>query len=145
MTLLYNFASGLRRVYWYIVRPTTTGVKCLIENNDSYLFVKHSYGSRTHNWNLPGGGLKKNEIPCDAVKREVFEELGIILDEVVLLKSYTTEAEYKIDTVHCYYAKTTSNYVLNTGELLEAKWFPKNLIPENSSRSIKESLSALLY
>lgn len=97
-----------------------------------------------HNWNLPGGGLKKNENFSGAIKREVFEELGIILIDVLELKSYKSSAEYKIDTIHCFYSKVaTKNILINKNEILEARWFPKRNLPENISRSIKESLMAL--
>ncbi len=146
MRLLIQIASGLRRIYWYIVRPKTTGVKCLIECDDSYLFIKHAYGSRMHNWNLPGGGVRRNESVSGAVKREVFEELGIALPHVTELKKYTSSFEYKVDTIHCFHSNITSkDFVINSGELLEAKWFPKNDLPENLSRSIKESLAVLLH
>jgi ADP-ribose pyrophosphatase YjhB (NUDIX family) len=144
MTLLYKIASGLRRVYWFIFRPKTTGVKCLIECDDNYLLIKQTYGSRVYNWNLPGGGVEKNEGTESAIKREVFEEIGIVLPNVIELKKYTSNFEYKVDTVYCFYSKvTTKNFVIDKKEILDAKWFPKNNLPENISRSIKESLAAL--
>lgn len=145
MTLLYKIASGIRRIYWFIFRPKTTGVKCLIEHDDNYLFIKQTYGSRMYNWNLPGGGVEKNESIESAVKREVFEEVDIALSDVVELKKYTSNFEYKVDTVYCFYSKvTTKNTVIDKKEILDAQWFPKNNLPENISRSIKESLAVLL-
>lgn len=144
MRFLIRIASGLRRVYWFVFRPKTTGVKCLIECDTSYLFIKHAYGSRMYNWNLPGGGVKRNESVSDAVKREVFEELGIALPHVTELKKYTSSFEYKVDTIHCFHSiVTTEKIVIDKKEILEARWFPKNNIPENISRSIKESLAVL--
>lgn len=144
MKLLFIVASTVRRVYWFIFRPKTEGVKCLIECNDEYLLVVHSYGSRRHDWNLPGGGVKKNENVCDAVKREVFEELGISLSKVTEVKKYVSSAEYKVDTIYCFYSKiNSSDFKINKNELSEAKWFPKNNLPGNLSRSIKESLAFL--
>ena len=145
MRILYGIASGVRRIYWFIVRPKTTGVKCLIECDDNYLLIKQTYGSRMYNWNLPGGGVEKNESFKDAVKREVFEEVGIALPDVIEIKRYTSNLEYKVDTVYCFYSKViTKNIVIDKNEILEAKWFPKNNLPENISRSIKESLTVLL-
>jgi ADP-ribose pyrophosphatase YjhB (NUDIX family) len=144
MVLLYNIASGIRRIYWFIFRPKTTGVKCLIEYDNNYLLIKQTYGSRTYNWNLPGGEVEKNEGIESAVKREILEEVGIILPNVVELKKYTSNFEYKVDTVYCFYSKvSTKNFVIDKKEILEVKWFPKNCLPENISRAIKESLAAL--
>lgn len=144
MKLLFNIASRVRKIYWYIFRPKTIGVKCLIECDEEYLFIKHTYENRTHNWNLPGGGLKNNESIIDAVGREVLEELNIKLDEVIELKKYISNAEYKVDTVHCFYSRVESkDFEINKNELREAKWFPKNNLPKNIARSIKESLGVL--
>ncbi len=142
MWLLIRIVSGIRRLYWFLFRPETTGVKCLIECEGEYLLIKHSYGSRMKNWNLPGGGLKKNESVVNAVKREALEELDIKLTEVTEIKKYTSSAEYKVDTIHCFYSKVgKKDFKINRSEILEAKWFPKDNLPENISRSIKESLS----
>lgn len=144
MRFLIQIASGVRRAYWFIFRPKTTGVKCLIEYDNSYLFIKHGYGSRMYNWNLPGGGLKKNESVESAVKREVFEELGIELSNVIELKKYTSSFEYKVDTIHCFHSKAiTKSMIINKNEIADAQWFPKNNLPENLARSIKESLEVL--
>ena len=144
MRFFYNIASGLRRTCWFLFRPKTTGVKCLIECDDKYLFVIHSYGSRIYNWNLPGGGVKKNENLESAIKREVKEELGITLHKIIKIKEYTSNVEHKVDTVHCYYAKIEKlDFLLNTNELSKAEWFPKKMLPENISRSIKEILSVI--
>lgn len=97
-----------------------------------------------YNWNLPGGGMEKNESIESAVKREVLEEVGISLTNVVELKKYTSNFEYKVDTVYCFYAKViTKNIVIDKNEILEAKWFPKNNLPVNIARSIKENLVSL--
>ena len=33
-------------------------------------------------WELPGGGLKEGEIPSDGARRELYEETGIVADEL---------------------------------------------------------------
>lgn len=142
--LLFRLASFMRRIYWFTFRPRTIGVKCLIERNGKYLFIKHSYGSRMHNWNLPGGGLKRNESTIEAAKREVFEELGLRLSNLNHLITYVTKAEYKVDTVHCFYSKLDKQELLiDRREVKEAVWFDKQNLPENCARSIRESLAAL--
>lgn len=89
--------------------------------------------------------MEKNESVEHAVKREVFEELGIALVHVIEIKTYTTNFDYKVDTVHCFYAKVdTKNFVMDKKEILEASWFPKSSLPENIARSIKESVAVLV-
>lgn len=44
------------------------------------LLVRHTYGSGKGMLIIPGGYVKWNETPQDAVKREIFEETGIIVE-----------------------------------------------------------------
>lgn len=88
--------------------------------------------------------MEKSESVEHAVKREVFEELGIELPHVVEINKYESNFEYKVDTVHCFYAKVdTRNFSVDQNEILEVSWFPKNKLPENIARSIRESVVTL--
>jgi ADP-ribose pyrophosphatase YjhB (NUDIX family) len=51
----------------------TASVALIPGNSDTFLLIKRSDGS----WGLPGGMLEVGETAIDAVKREVFEELGV--------------------------------------------------------------------
>ena len=101
MSIIYKLAYIILRLYWYVFRPTTSGVLCLIECENRYLLIKNTYG--TNNWKLPGGGIKKNENHLDAVKREVYEELLIKLSVVNLIGSIISKEEYKTDTVYIFH------------------------------------------
>ena len=59
------------------------GVIVLKENK--ILLVRHTYGSAAGKLLNPGGFIKQNELPTDAVKREVLEETGIIVNPVGML------------------------------------------------------------
>ena len=141
MDILYYFLNSLRRLYWFIFRPHTQGVKCLIENDDKYLLVKTSYSGDY--WTLPGGGCDYKEAPEQAIKREVVEELGIILTDVVLLGSYESTVEYKRDTVYLFYGKSQEKNFKTNAEIAEASWFPKDMLPQDQSRALKESLRGI--
>ena len=49
-------------------------VKALIRNEKGEVFVVKEDGEF---WGLPGGGLDHGELPRDAIKREMMEELGV--------------------------------------------------------------------
>lgn len=116
------------RLYWYMTRPKTRGVKTILINSDEVLLVKNTYG---YKWVLPGGGVKKNEEPIEAAKREVFEEVGIKVKEINPIETFTTYEEYKEDTVSSFYAKIDSKeFNIDNLEIDEAKWFPINDLPE---------------
>lgn len=58
------------------------GVKVIIENQGSYLFIKRSsllQNEREPSWDIPGGRIEPTESLQQALQREVSEELGIEL------------------------------------------------------------------
>ncbi len=139
----YKILNRLRKIYWFILRPKTVGVKCLIENSArEYLLIKTTYSGDY--WAIPGGGVKSGESVENAVTREVSEEVGINVTNLKLVGSYSSDIEYKRDMIHLFTAKVSSHYFnLNQGEISVAQWFPKDQMPNNVSRSITETLSRM--
>src|ERR1043166_9374151 len=88
------------RVYWFIFRAKVRGTRCLIERDDKLLVIRHTYGDML--WTLPGGLIKRGEMPEQAARREVLEEVGIKLSELRPLGVFTDRSEYARDTVHCF-------------------------------------------
>lgn len=86
-------------------------------------------------WQIPGGKIEKGESREEASKREISEEVGIMLNEpLTYLGSFYTTRHYKRDTVFCYYAKTESfEFTIDPVEIAEAKWFKKNELPSPNS------------
>src|SRR5947208_16401491 len=58
---LYGWAARLRVVYWFVFRPNTQGVKCLIEHDGRWLMIRNSYGKG--HWTFPGGAIGRHETP----------------------------------------------------------------------------------
>ncbi len=141
MELFYKFANSIRRIYWFVVRPNTIGVKCLVECDGEYLLIQTSYSGRY--WTLPGGGVKKNEKPREAAKREVKEELGIGIETIQELGFYDSTAEYKKDTIYLFRAKTVSKDFKKNYEVRATQWFAKDKLPDQISRAIKEIIPSV--
>lgn len=129
------------RLYWFIFRPETYGVKVVIYSGDEILFIKNNYGTRS--WTFPGGGIKRGEMPENAARREVKEEVGINLDKVNFVSRILSEKEYKKDNIFVYRANTENmNFKIDDLEIQEAKWFSKNNLPEMSP--VAEEILTLL-
>jgi len=110
------------RFYWFIFRPESEGVKCIIENEGYILLIRNTYGHKQ--WTFPGGHIEKNENPEEAVIREVKEEIGIQIEDLRLLGKFLSTREYKKDNIFCFSAKAKNKELyLGICEILEAKWF----------------------
>ncbi len=126
---IYRFILfPLRKTYRSIFRPKTSGVKVIIRHKDEILLIKNTYGYRK--WNLPGGGIKKNENKATAAKREAKEEVGIKLKDVKPAGSFLNNKEYIKDTVFIYLSSVENkNIKTDKKEIQEAAWFPLKKLP----------------
>tara|TARA_Y100001970_G_scaffold61926_1_gene79086 strand:+ start:12473 stop:12943 length:471 start_codon:yes stop_codon:yes gene_type:complete len=74
------------------ILPLRTGVGAIVLNKDNHVFVGKRRDNPGKNWQMPQGGVDKNENYLDAMKRELFEETGIknfeILKEINGWKEY---------------------------------------------------------
>jgi len=123
------------RSWWYITRPKTAGVKVVIIHENKILLIKTTYG---YKYSLPGGGIKRNETPEAAIKRETREEVGILLNEVIELPSFVTHEEYKEDTVHSFYSEVkTRDCKLDLFEIDKAEWYPIDNLPKTGPVTAK--------
>jgi 8-oxo-dGTP pyrophosphatase MutT (NUDIX family) len=135
ISIFYKFVHLLLKIYWFIFRPETRGVICLILSGDELLLIRHTYGHSA--WTLSGGGLKKNESKKEAVKREVKEELGLDITPEYI-GEFTHNPDYKNDTVSCFVARIEKiEPKIDHLEIKEAKWWNINNLPEDHSMSLQ--------
>jgi len=132
----YKILKPVKKLYRFIFRPKTRGVKCILECNGEILLIKNTYGYKF--WTFPGGGVHKNETLSEAVKREVNEEVGIKLDHIEFIGDFLATNQFKRDTVYCFTAKIKKKeFKTDEFEISEARWFSiKNLpiLPPNTNR-----------
>jgi ADP-ribose pyrophosphatase YjhB (NUDIX family) len=104
------------------------GVKCFIECNGKILMVRNTYAN-PEIWTFPGGRVQEGETLEEAVRREIKEEVGITLGEVIKLEKYP--ATKKI--VHYFYSRVPSTKTaIDNAEIAEAAWFSPRQIPNPS-------------
>lgn len=121
----------LGRIYWFLFRPRTHGVKCIIEHEGKYLYIRNNYGSGR--WTFPGGGVKRKETAKEAIRREIKEEVDIVLEDISFLGSFQDTEKFKQDIIDVFHAQVKSNeYKRNIWEIAEVQWFDKQVTPEPS-------------
>ena len=130
--------AGLR-TYWFLLRPEVVGVKCVVTSGDDVLFVRHTYGRR--DWDLPGGSAKRREVPIDAARREMREELGRDIENWVALGKLSLSIDHHRDNLHVFRAALPDRRVkLDLAELADAQWFPLSAPPAKVGRYVRPIL-----
>jgi ADP-ribose pyrophosphatase YjhB (NUDIX family) len=127
--------AGLR-TYWFVFRPRVVGVKCVVTHEDDVLLVRHTYGNRA--WDLPGGTVRRRELPRYAAEREMHEELGRRFGDWISLGELFVNTNHHDDNLHLFQARVHDRKLdLNLTELAEAAWFPRDALPNDLSRYVR--------
>jgi 8-oxo-dGTP pyrophosphatase MutT (NUDIX family) len=138
----YRLAYNGLRVYWWVFRPRSSGVKCVLTHQDEVLFVRHTYGPR--GWELPGGSRKRGEEAEVTATREIHEELGLSVNDWRPIGSIEVVVDHHRDSLHCFQAEVGSPELdIDRGELAAAEWFPKQQLPRPLGRYTSAILSRL--
>jgi ADP-ribose pyrophosphatase YjhB (NUDIX family) len=121
-------------------RGMTLGVRALVVEGDGVLLVRHSYAP---GWLLPGGGVERGETIFDALKRELEEEAGVIVDGPPVLHGlFANEQNFRGDHVACFVVRQFER-VERAGslEIAEARFFPIQSLPETTSGGTRRRIA----
>ncbi|MBV8734145.1 MAG: NUDIX domain-containing protein [Solirubrobacterales bacterium] len=136
----YRVAHHLLRAWWFVRRPDHEGVKCVLNDADRVLLVRHTYGDRR--WDLPGGSVRRSEVAQETATREMEEELGIRVEHWYYLCDLLALSYSCHDTLHCFQAEVDDPALtLNRAELQAARWFPERELPAEVGRHVRPILA----
>jgi len=113
------------------------GVGCLIVDSEGKILLQKRKNSNFADgkWAWVGGKIKLGEKICDALKREVKEEIGVDIEIISDLSYY----EDIVDSVHGIYFGYVGKILKGKPEILEPEkcdgleWFNPNQLPEKTS------------
>lgn len=109
------------------------------DGSGAVLLLRHSYGPPV--WALPGGGVAKGELPEDAARREMAEELGLTLgplDHVGVLEDIVSGSPH---SVHIFRVVTDEPAKPDRREVVEARLFDRDTLPANLSQRTAQCLA----
>lgn len=140
---LLRVADRLRRKWWAWRGCELHGCRVLaLDCTGQVLLVRHSYGSGA--WMLPGGGLGRHESPLEAAKRELFEEVGCLIEAAALIGSLSVSLQDVHNTIHIIAGNVAGNPTPDGREIIAAQFFAPTALPEDASRIAQLCVARLL-
>lgn len=120
------------------------GVCAIIENKNGDILLQKR--SDNHTWCLPGGHMEIGETAEIAVKREVYEEMGVNLTVEKFTGIYTNRSIMTYPNgdqsfpIGIFLTGTIEGGLLINDEVLDVKYFSKDALPEDILEVHKEPL-----
>jgi 8-oxo-dGTP pyrophosphatase MutT (NUDIX family) len=118
------------KIYGIIIRAKSTGKYCFV------------LGKKANKWSFPKGHLEKDETAFECMKRELYEETGIVYNEHFketeseLKQNKISKARYYIIECDNEIAQSTPH---DTGEIECCAWMSKEeIITQNVNVDIKK-------
>lgn len=113
----------------------TYGVFAICFNEDKVLLAKRRDRDM---WNLPGGRVEKGEGLVDALKREIKEETGAEIQNIISSRSYLNNE--KMDLVVAFLVNLFPFEFVPNPEAEQIQYFDISALPENLYFSHKQRI-----
>ncbi len=118
--MIYRLAFLFARVWWRVGRIPHEGALVATYVGDDVLLLRASY---RRSWNFPGGGVQHLEKPEQAARREVQEEIGLLVPTLKPKGNIVGYWEGRRDSVHYFELRLDQLPVLHIDhrEIVEAR------------------------
>ncbi|RWE56388.1 NUDIX domain-containing protein [Mesorhizobium sp.] len=131
MRHVYLFVSEhLKNRLIQLIGGKSVGVRALIANSaNEILLVRHTYREGLH---TPGGGVKRGESALAAIRREVYEEVGLEIEvSPSIFAVYKSVWRGIDDYVILYVIRNFGGLPLanHKDEIVEVTWVSRDTIP----------------
>lgn len=123
---VWRLPTGRERVYPVLEVGLTVGVVPLLDPEHVLLVRQFRHLSRTHSWELPGGGGLAGETPEAAAQRELREEGGYRAGRLTFLTRFHPSSAYLDEVAYCYLgeALVADPLASDDDEFFERRGFP---------------------
>ena len=143
--VLFRVVSRFALHPWFrLTRGSTLGVRAVvIDGEGSVLLVQHSYAP---GWILPGGGVERGETAYDAVRRELHEEAGIVIEgEPVLHGIFANHRQFMGDHLACFLVRRyRQEAFVASSEIAAARFFAPAEFPAGTTGGTRRRVAEIL-
>ncbi|MDF2859347.1 MAG: hydrolase [Neobacillus sp.] len=112
-------------------------VAAIIKDGDRILATQRGYGEFAGSWEFPGGKMEDGETREIALRREILEELEVVIEVDDYLQTIVyTYPNFHL-TMHCFFCHVMEGAIklvehsagcwLTKGELDSVKWLPADM------------------
>ncbi len=131
--LAYRVGFRAARLWWRLCRPDHDGAVVAVWLEGRVLAVQQSYRG---NLSWPGGGIRRGEQPREAARRELREELGLVVSpgDLVFAREMEVDWDYRRDRVRVFELRLRAKPVLrlDNREIVAARFMdPQALLAED--------------
>lgn len=123
---MLRFIYNIYRLYLYVARPLTFGVRVMLIRGGKILLVRQTY---MDGWFIPGGRIERGETLEQAARREAREEVGAELKSISLMGAYSNFKEWKSDHNVLFFSDKFTLAGSHDKEIAEARFFPLASLP----------------
>ena len=139
---IYRAGHRLRRLWLKSTGAEVHGATVIGRDREGrVLLVRHSYGQPV--WAFPGGGMKPHEDAEKAALRELKEELGCTLADPAFVGHQKDIFLGAPNHVRIFTGIVAGEVRPDMREVVEARFFALDDLPENLSGTVPKRLAAL--
>lgn len=135
-------------IFWNNPKPV---VSAIIKKDDQVLLIKRNGPVYANYWALPGGIIDFLEEPIQAVKREVKEETGLIINRCQLLDAYLivypslkTKKRILHTSIDLIYLgevkKPPAKFIISNDEIEKVEFYSINKLPKKMAFKHREMI-----